>query len=311
MSRDVASVEHRPALSVGMPVYNGARWLEAAAGSMLGQTFRDIELIISDNASTDETQLLAERLAATDPRVRYVRNTENRGVAYNYNRVVSLARAPRFKWASVSDYCDPTMLEKCARRLASRDDAVLCSPRTWLVGADGSLHAYEHDLELDEASPCARFKRLLQTTRLNNMLNGVLRTDAIRRARPQGSYMASDLPFMAELALAGKFLLEPERLFYRRAEAFESKAERLRVHQAERQSYFDPRRRTPLLFQQWKQLLGFWAAARRAAIPAAERRCVYRYLLKCVVWSRGELWDDVVVAATSPLRRARRLQVRE
>jgi glycosyltransferase involved in cell wall biosynthesis len=305
MSRGEGSGEHWPALSVGMPVYNGARWLEAAAASMLGQTFDNIELIISDNASTDETPELAERLLARDPRVRYVRNAENRGAVFNYNQAASLARAPLFKWASVSDWCDATMLEKCVRRLEGRTDAVLCAPRTWLVSADGSLRAYEHDVETEEASPCARFKRVLQTTRLNNMMNGVLRTDAVRRVRPHGSYMASDLPFMAELALGGKFLLEPERLFYRRDEAFESRAERLRLHQAERQSYFAPRRRTPLLFQQWKLLFGFCAAARHAAIPRAERRCVYGYLLKCTYWSRHELWDDLAVGVTTPLRRAR------
>ena len=304
MSRSGGTIEPRPALSVGMPVYNGEQWLEAAAESMLGQTFGDIELIISDNASVDRTQALAERLVARDPRVRFVRNAENLGVAYNYNQVARLARGRFFKWASVSDYCDPTMLEQCVRVLEARGDAVLCYPRAWLVTPDGTVHEYEHDLDLAESSPCARFRRLLQSTRLNNMLNGVIRTEVLRRVHPHGAYMASDVPLIAELVLHGKFLLLPERLFYRRAEAFDLGAERLRLHQTNRRRYFDPQGRSPMLFQQWKLLLGLCKAASRARIPVAERWCVYRYLLKQVVWSRRGLWDDVVLAATSPWRRA-------
>ena len=296
----------RPALSVGLPVYNGERWLEAAAASMLGQTLQDLELIVSDNGSRDGTQALAERLAARDSRVRYVRHAKNLGVAHNYNHVVRLARAAYFKWASVSDWCDPSMVEKCVRVLDGRPDAVLCYARTRLVGPDGAERDYEHDVELGETSPCERFRRLLQTTRLNNMMNGVIRTGALRESRPHGDYLAADLPLMAELVLRGKFLLLPEFLFHRRAEEFRSREDRLRRHQADRLRYFDPAGRKRMLFQHWKQLHGYLDAARRAPIPPRERRCVYRYVLRAVVWSRRELWQDVVLAVTSRLRRAPR-----
>ena len=68
-----------PRVSIGMPVYNGAAFLKESLDSLLSQTYGDFELIISDNASTDETESICRSYAAGDPRVRYQRQEENRG----------------------------------------------------------------------------------------------------------------------------------------------------------------------------------------------------------------------------------------
>ena len=80
-----------PRVSVGMPVYNGERYVKAALDAVLAQTFRDFELIISDNASTDATGEICREYAARDPRIRYSRNNENIGAARNGNRTIQLA----------------------------------------------------------------------------------------------------------------------------------------------------------------------------------------------------------------------------
>src|SRR5687767_6393032 len=102
-----------PLLSIGLPVYNGQRYLHAALDSLLGQDFDDFELIIADNASTDETEAICREFAARDRRIRYHRNTANVGAVPNHNLVFELARGKYFKWAAHDDECHPGMLRSC------------------------------------------------------------------------------------------------------------------------------------------------------------------------------------------------------
>lgn len=89
-----------PRVSIGLPLYNGERYLAEALDSILSQGLSDFELIISDNASTDSSREICEAYARRDNRIRYSQLPENLGAAPNYNRVVDLAGAPLFKWAA-------------------------------------------------------------------------------------------------------------------------------------------------------------------------------------------------------------------
>ena len=88
MSRESASAPAQPLVSIGLPVYNGASYLSESIDSLLAQTYRNIELVISDNASTDGTQALCERYVAQDARVVYSRRPENIGGVRNHSHVV-------------------------------------------------------------------------------------------------------------------------------------------------------------------------------------------------------------------------------
>ena len=81
----------RPRIAIGMPVYNGEKYIESAISSILAQTYTDFDFIISDNASTDRTQEICLTYAARDNRIRYHRNEVNLGAAPNYNRVFQLS----------------------------------------------------------------------------------------------------------------------------------------------------------------------------------------------------------------------------
>jgi glycosyltransferase involved in cell wall biosynthesis len=69
----------QPRLSIGLPVYNGEEYLAESLDALLGQTYEDFELVISDNASTDGTQELCRKYAARDSRIRYLRLPRNIG----------------------------------------------------------------------------------------------------------------------------------------------------------------------------------------------------------------------------------------
>src|SRR2546425_9420098 len=95
-----------PQVSVGLPVYNGERYLAEALDSLLTQSYEDFELIICDNASTDRTGEIARSYAAKDKRVRYARNDKNLGAGGNFRRGFALASGEYFRWAASDDVCE-------------------------------------------------------------------------------------------------------------------------------------------------------------------------------------------------------------
>lgn len=99
----------RPKVSVGLPVYNGEKYLPQAIKSLLAQTFAEFELIICDNASTDRTQEISRTFTKRDQRIRYHRNPNNLGAAANFNLSFRLSSGEYFKWAA-DDLCAPEFL---------------------------------------------------------------------------------------------------------------------------------------------------------------------------------------------------------
>ena len=104
-----------PRVSIGLPVYNGERYLRESIDSILAQTFQDFELVVCDNASTDETARICEEYAERDPRVRYFRNARNIGGINNANLTFERSRGDLFRWAAHDDVCAPVLLERCVQ----------------------------------------------------------------------------------------------------------------------------------------------------------------------------------------------------
>src|SRR5689334_15473680 len=107
--------EQRPAprVTLRMPIYNSADSIRKALDSLLAQTFADFELVISHNASTDQTEAICREYAARDPRIRYVRQPQNRGSTFNFNFVLSEATSSDFfMWTCDDNLWEPTCLEK-------------------------------------------------------------------------------------------------------------------------------------------------------------------------------------------------------
>lgn len=96
-----------PAVSIGMPIYNGEKYIREALDSLLGQSFANFELIISDNASTDGTEGICLEYAARDARIRYIRQPKNLGALANFKFVLDEARGAHFMWAATDDVWDP------------------------------------------------------------------------------------------------------------------------------------------------------------------------------------------------------------
>ena len=284
-----------PEVSVGMPVYNGERWLAEAIESILDQSFDRLELIISDNDSTDGTEEICRSYAARDPRVRYLRQEKNLGASDNYNFVFRSARAPYFKWASSNDICHERFLESCLAQFRDRPDLALCYPRARLfIEQPEDGEDYHDGLDLPEDSPCRRFERLVSEMALNNVMNGVIRSEVLGRTPLIKPYYSSDIVLMAEVALHGKVAEVPEFLFFRRMD--EKTATRLKSEE-EVVEHYDPSKRSMMLFQRWRLHLGYLGAALRAPLSAGERACVLSKVLRNVRWDRWHLATEIWEAA--------------
>ena len=137
-----------PTVSIGLPVYNGAEYLTQTLDTLLKQSFRDFEIIISDNASTDATQEICTQYQELDPRIKYYRVDENKGAAWNFNRVFQLARGKYFKWAAHDDLILPTFLERCVEVLDNSPDVVLVFTKLDIIDAQGKkVDTYENSIK--------------------------------------------------------------------------------------------------------------------------------------------------------------------
>ena len=200
-----------------MPVFNCEKYVAQSLESLLGQTFGDFELVISDNASTDGTEAVCRRYAALDPRVRFFRRRTNIGGPANFNYSFSLCSGQYVKWSTADDYWHPSFLQEAVDVLDSDADVVLSYPMTRLIDADGkTLSDYEDSLSLVDPSPRVRFRELYKRIGLCNAQLGLLRRDAMLKTRLFSGHLACDADFLGEMALLGKFRLLPNVRFYRR-----------------------------------------------------------------------------------------------
>ena len=211
----MSTSQRPPTVTVALPVYNGEDYLEEALDGLLGQTYTDFELVISDNASTDRTAEICGSYAARDPRVRYVRQRANLGAVPNHNLLLPLARGRYFKWVGADDIYEPRLLERCLEAIEAHPEAVLVNVWDGVVDGSGDRTQVHYPLDTANPSPHLRFRSVLRANGGNDFY-GLFRTDDLRRMRPLGSFLHSDRAYMAELAISGPFHQVPEVLFYRR-----------------------------------------------------------------------------------------------
>jgi glycosyltransferase involved in cell wall biosynthesis len=208
-----------PCVSVGLPVYNGEAFLDVALNAILAQTFTDFELIISDNASTDRTEEICRAYAAQDSRIRYERQPQNLGAAWNFNHVFQLARGQYFKWAAHDDLIAPTALERCVEQLDRDPSTVLCASQVACINWQGDTIPTKcdpRDRNLDSAQPSLRFQGILIQSFWCYEIFGLIRASALRKIGPMANHYGSDRSTLAALALQGRFAEVPEVLFMRR-----------------------------------------------------------------------------------------------
>lgn len=292
-----------PLVSIGLPVFNGERHVGQAIESMLAQDVDHLELIISDNGSTDATEHICREFAGQDQRIRYVRSATNRGAAWNYNRVFELAQGEYFKWAAHDDVCHPSFLSVCIAGLVEHPGASLCYANTVRIDDGGQeLRRERSQVVASDARAQDRVRALLLNPTPCFEVFGVMRRVQLADTGLIGAYAGSDTVLLVELALQGPFVMVDDYLFFNR----EHEARSIRRYRDARQrnAWFDPTLRDVPAAPRWRLVREYAAAVTRAGLLRQAPLHTLTTLTRWAAGNRRRLVGEVARLAWTTVARA-------
>lgn len=275
-----------PTVSIGIPVYNGEKYVERAVDSVLEQTFDDFELIISDNASTDSTPEIASHYSKIDDRIKYRRNSENKGAAKNFNITFGEASGQYFKWLSSDEWIEPTFLQKCVDKL--RDDESLVATYTYCTCFDEG--PIEVDCDLNKSTPYERFVQMMECGIILHVpIWSLFRRGELKKTELIKPFVGADEWLLIDLSISGKFgvirnhlhgLRTHENAFHTIPKYIDGEKD-VRAAQAE---WFNPNNQSPNVHRlRWH---------REILKIILRSRCSWRQKYKMLAYLSTILWRD-------------------
>ena len=230
-----------PLVSVALPVYNGGDYVAGCIEAVLGQSYANLELVIADAGSTDETEQVCRRYAESDERVKYSRAPAYRGMTDNFQAALEATRGDYVCFTAADDAMATEFVESCMA--AHLEDGTLALvfattseiPPSWRPGAGIAADASYDDDALELTSPRAstRLRELIRHLHACNAFNGVHRAEIIHAILPFDACQGWDRIALAQIVLRGRCLQLPEHLQYRRVHS-EQVSKRMYGEQAER-----------------------------------------------------------------------------
>ncbi len=202
-----------PLVSIGIPVRNGAATLARAIASVQSQTIDDLEIIVSDNASPDDTAAIAEALAAADGRIRVLRQAHNLGATGNFMQVLRGARGTYFMFLGHDDWIEPTYLEKCLASLNGPERVSLAAGIAY-YHREASVRCELRPIQLTSELGALRLLDYLAKVHDNGVFYGVARrADLLRLSLDP--VMGSDWLWVAGLAFLGRVVTRQDVAIHR------------------------------------------------------------------------------------------------
>lgn len=211
----------RPSVSIGMPVFNGEKYLKRAINSLLNQSYKNFELIISDNASTDNTWTIVSQYAKKDLRIRLFRQKENIGINPNFMFVLQRAKGRYFFWAACDDQWEPSFISRLKSALDENSQFGVAMSSIERVYENGLLFDYillKSNNDLTKCDYEEVFKKMIKIKHnqyIHNYFYALYRTDLLKSFldQPFPDCLAGDRVFMCEIALSIRFYSIPDILF--------------------------------------------------------------------------------------------------
>lgn len=205
-----------PLVSIGLPVYNGEEFIHRSIDALLNQSYKNFELIISDNASIDNTLKIIKRFEALDSRVKILQNKSNQGSIWNFNNVFLHSNGKYFMWASHDDHHEETFISECVEAMESNGFAALCAPRMQMTeaGSDLVLWTASMDSFKDKLTLSSRYRETLWNFPAV-AIYGLYRRELVAKTDLLPQVIGGDLVFIQNLALYGNFIGTSGILFTR------------------------------------------------------------------------------------------------
>ena len=203
-----------PLVSIGIPVFNGERGLSHLLDALIEQGYPNVEIIVSDNASTDTTREICQDYTNKDWRVTYYRSEKNLGAIWNFNRVFELSTGKYFMWAAHDDLREPSFISACVKKMEHCTDAVLCQVHTaqFVEGHKDQLCVVNLDSFEGVTGLFERYREVLKNFPAT-AIYGLYRSAAMKKTRMFESVIATDVAFIQEMSIQGNFVQLPEILF--------------------------------------------------------------------------------------------------
>ncbi len=206
-----------PTVSIGLPVFNGERFLARAIDSVLAQTFEHWELLISDNGSADSTVAIARQYADRDPRIRVRVNEQNMGAVANFESVFRETSGRYFMWLAHDDWIDPRYVDRCVGILEARPDLVMAFAGMNVV--DDTGRPFRHRTETidgaDSLNAVVRFHAILWgLVDPTSPVFGIARRSALEQTGLIRNSNEPDRILVGELSLLGGIHQDPDLLFF-------------------------------------------------------------------------------------------------
>lgn len=222
-----------PLVSVGVFLHNEGQFIRETLASLLAQDYVNLEIVISDNCSIDDTDMICRALAAEDPRVRYERQERNIGAAANSIRVLERAAGKYFMWASGHDLWSTNLVSTCVAALESHPHAALAyASSSWIDEQGQPLGKESGWYDTRGSDAIVRFFMAFWGN-LHPVL-GLIRTAYLRELRRIHACAGADQIVLAELALKGDFIHVSDASWHRRQpRAKESHRDRMKRYTSE------------------------------------------------------------------------------
>lgn len=206
--------ENLPLVSVAFPIFNEEEFIAESIDSILNQDFPNLEIIICDNASSDNTGRICEKYANMDSRISYFRHINNIGAVKNFSFGLSKAKGKYFMWAAGHDLWSPSLISQCVQLLEKFPTSTIAFGTPRWIGSEGDeLEKQSGWNDTRGLNPVARFFTIFWGS-MNPVL-GVMRRKDIPNIEKH-NYVGGDLVILSELALKGSFAHAQNVSFYRR-----------------------------------------------------------------------------------------------
>ena len=219
-------------ISIGLPIYNGERFLRSKLNSILNQTYSNFELIISDNGSTDNTESICNEFALKDNRIKYFRHLKNNGVTWNFNFVLEKANCDYFMWTAVDDVILPQFIENNLKIFQNTKNYVasICKIQPYEPD-DEKINSSKNEIEYSKLMKKLRNKTRSRTilpiegtfeskTRLYlkkcscQSIYSIFKTDVLKNSLVKNSFLGNDWAIFLNVLKFGDLAVNDEILMY-------------------------------------------------------------------------------------------------
>lgn len=218
--------DQAPLISVGVPVRNGGPMLEQALRSVVEQSYPNLEVLISDNGSTDETPAVCQRFAVRDQRIRYFRQEKVFSSLENFEFVLRKSRGEYFMWVAHDDLRSDDFIEKLHNALRDNPHAVLAFGDLFVGTTEEEWRRREFDFENQGLTALQRLKKT--ANRQCYHIYGLWRAQSLKKCRFSRTYFWYDLPVMMAASALGTFVRASGTSFYYH-EVPKSNTERMQI----------------------------------------------------------------------------------